>query len=85
MTEAVHGQVKGTALHTFFRGTHAIDGIWVTSDHEVLGASYLPFDSSMGDHRPVVVDISMGSLLGKNLNKVIPVKARQLSSKVERI
>ena len=27
----------------------------------------------------------MGSLLGKNLNKVVPVKARQLSSKVEPI
>ena len=62
-----------------------IDGIWVSSDLEIIGASYLPFDSSVGDHMPVMVEISMGSLLGKKLNKVVPVKARQLSSKVERI
>ena len=85
MTEAVHGQVKGTAPHTFFWGTNTIDGIWMTSDLEVLGASYLSFDSSVGDHRPVMVDISMGSLLGENLNKIVPVKAQQLSPKVERI
>ena len=57
----------------------------MTSNLKVLGASYLPFESSVWDHKPVVVDISMGSLLGKNLNKVVPVKARQLSLKVERI
>ena len=85
MTEAVHSQVSGTAPKTFFRGNNAIDGIWVSSDLEIIGASYLPFNSSVGDHKPVMVDISMGSLLGKRLNKVVPVKARQLSSKVERI
>ena len=52
---------------------------------EILGASYLPFDSSMGEHRPVMLDISLESLLGKRLNRVVPVKARLLSSKVERI
>ena len=52
---------------------------------EILGASYLPFDSSVGDHCPVMLDILLESLLGKRLNKVVPVKARLLSSKVERI
>ena len=85
MTEAVHSQVSGTAPKTFFRVKDAIDGVWVSSNLEIIGASYLPFDSSVGDHRPVMVDISLGSLLGKRLNKVVPVKARQLSSKVERI
>ena len=85
MTEAVHSQISGTTPQTFFRGKDAIDGVWVSSDLEIIGASYLPFDSSVGDHRPVMVDISMSSLLGKRLNKVVPVKARHLSSKVERI
>ena len=85
MTEAVHSQVSGTAPKTFFQGNNAIDRIWVSSDLEIIGASYLPLDSSVGDHRPVMVDISMGLLLGKQLNKVVPVKARQLLSKVERI
>ena len=83
--EAVHHQVSGKAPKTFFCGSKAIDGIWVSSDLEILGASYLPFDSSVGDHRPVMLDISLESLLGKRLNRVVPVKARLLSSKVERM
>ena len=55
------------------------------SNLEILGASYLPFDSSVGDHRPVMLDILLESLLGKRLNRVVPVNARLLSSKVERI
>jgi hypothetical protein len=85
MTEAVHQQASGSAPKTFFRGSYAIDGIWVSSDLEILGASYLPFDSSVGDHRPVMLDISLDSLLGKRLNRVVPVKARKLNSKVGRI
>ena len=85
MTEAVHQQASGSAPKTFFRGSHAIDGIWVSSDLEILGASYLPFDSSVGNHRPVMLDISLDSLLGKRLNRVVPVKARKLNSKVGRI
>ena len=85
MTEAVHQQASGSAPKTFFRGSHAIDGIWASSDLEILGASYLPFDSSVGDHRPVMLDISLDSLLGKRLNRVVPVKARKLNSKVGRI
>ena len=57
----------------------------MSNELEILGASYLPFDSSIGNHRPVMLDISLESLLGKRLNKVVPVKARPLSSKVERI
>ena len=84
MTEAVHQQASGSAPKTF-RGSYAIDGIWVSRNLEVLGASYLPFDSGVGDHRPVMLDISLDSLLGKRLNRVVPVKARKLNSKVGRI
>ena len=85
MTEAVHQQASGSAPKTFFRGSYAIAGIWVSSDLEILGASYLPFDSSVGDHRPVMLEISLDSLPGKRLNRVVPVKARKLNSKVGRI
>ena len=85
LKEAVHAQTKGQGPHTHNRGSQPIDGIWFTPDLELTGASYLPFDGSLGDHRPVVADFSQRSVLGTNLPKVVPVTARRLNSKVARI
>ncbi|EJK50414.1 hypothetical protein THAOC_30619, partial [Thalassiosira oceanica] len=77
------GQSRGPNTHN--RGSEPIDGIWYTPELELEGASYLPFDGSLGDHRPVVADFTQRSVLGKNLPRVVPVKARRLNSKVQRI
>ena len=55
MREAVHRAVPGQrGPPTHFKGSMksngAIDGIWISDDIELLGASYLPFDSELGDH-----------------------------------
>ena len=67
MEEVVASQTIGQkAPNTWFRGKDPIDGIWITKDIEVIRASYLPFDADAGDHRPVVVDLTMGSVLGQS-------------------
>ena len=72
MREVVHDQTPGEGLHTYFRGTDYIDGIWVSNEIEVFSAAYLLFDKYLGDHRPVAANISMNSLRGTNRPKVQP-------------
>jgi hypothetical protein len=88
--EAVHRAVPGKkGPPTHFKGNElnngAIDGIWLSNDLELLSASYLPFDGELGDHRPVVVDIHMRSVLGTLLHRIVPPKARRLNSRSPRI
>jgi sentrin-specific protease 1 len=89
MREAVHKLTEGRGPPTHFRGSEksngAIDGIWVSDDLEVVGASYLPFDHEIGDHRPVMVDILSRSILGVPKKTIVRPKARKLSSRVPRI
>jgi len=85
MREAVHSVASGQGPHTHIRGSEPIDGIWFSNDLELQGACYLPFDGSLGDHRPVVADFSHSSVLGLNLPRIVPSKARRLNSKVPRI
>ena len=78
-----HTQTKGPK--TYFRGKDAIDGIWVSEEVETSAAAYLPFDPELGDHRPVVANISKRSLLGTQGPRIKPPAARRLNSKVKRI
>jgi len=57
----------------------------VSEEIETSAAAYLPFDPDLGDHRPVVVNISKRSLLGVEGPKIKPSAARRLNSKVKRI
>ena len=72
MKETVHDQVAGLAPNTWFRGSDPIDGIWASSDLEVIGVSYLTHRTDLGNHHPVVANITMQSLLGNNISKIIP-------------
>jgi endonuclease/exonuclease/phosphatase family metal-dependent hydrolase len=90
MREAVHkatGGRRGPPTH--FRGNKqkngAIDGIYLSEDIELIGASYLPFDADLGDHRPVVVDVQMRSVLGTSIARIVRPTARRLNSKVKRV
>ena len=77
--------MEGMGPKTHFRGKESINGTWVSTDLEVTGASYLPFDPDVGDHRPVMIDITMESVLGATIPKIVPVKARQLNSKIKKV
>ena len=59
--------------------------MWFSSEIEVIAASYLPFHGDIEDHRPVVADATIQSILGTNLPKIIPPAARRLNSEVDRI
>ena len=85
MREAVHHATNAREPRTYFRGKLAIDGIWTTKDIEVSSAAYLPFDPELGDHRPVVANISKESLLGASGPRIALFAARKLNYKVERI
>ena len=86
MEEAVHSQMPGrSGPKTWFRGTESIGGIWTTDDIEVIAALYLPFDAHVGDHRPVIADFSMKSVLGTNTKRIIPYKACRLNAKIPRL
>ena len=85
MVEAVHDQVPGPGPKTWFRGKESIDGIWVSRALEIIGASYLPFHADLGDHRPVMLDLTVRSVLGGKLQKLTPPAARRLNSKVKRV
>ena len=84
MREAVHSETNSPGPKTWFRGADPIDGIWVSSEIDVIGASYLPFDGSLGDHRPVIADLTMSSVLGKHPKHIVPAQARRLDSKIVR-
>ena len=73
MREVVHSETKGPGPKTWFGGTYPIDGIWVSLEIDIIGASYLPFDGSLGDHRPVVADLTMSLVLGKRSKEYCPV------------
>ena len=83
MREVFHNQTPREGPHTHFRGTDSIDGIWVSNKIEVFSAAYLLFDKDLGDHRPVAVNISMNYLIGTNIPKVQPQRARTLNSSVK--
>ena len=85
MCEAVHKQVPGQGPNTHIDGSVPIDGIWYTPDLTLERASYLPFDPQLGDHRPVMAEFTQESVLGARLPRVVPHKARRLTSKVKRI
>ena len=75
MREVVHSETKGPRPKAWFTRSESIDGIWVSSEIDVIGVSYLPFDGSLGDHQLVMADLTMSSVLGKHLNNIVPVRA----------
>ena len=84
MREVVHSATMGTGPKTWFRGSESINRIWVSSEIDVISASYLPFNGLLGDHRPVMVNLTMSLVLGKHLKNIVPVQAHRLNSKVTR-
>jgi hypothetical protein len=69
---------------TFFQGSKPIDGLWVTSGIEIANACVMPFGYGIGDHRMLIIDVTMESLVGKNPTKVVRLASRWLNSKMPR-
>ena len=82
MKDVVYSETKGQGQKIWFRGKDPIAGIWGSSDIDIIGASYLPFEGTLGDHQPVMVDLIMSSVLGKRLKNIIPPNTLMLNTKV---
>ena len=88
MREAVHRAMpgrRGPSTHFTNKSDCSIDGIWISDDIELVSASYLPYDETIGDHRPVVIDVHVRSVLGTLMSRIQRPKARRLNSAVPRI
>jgi hypothetical protein len=72
LQEAVLRQTGRRTGATFFQGSKPINGLWVTSDIDIANACVMPFRYGIGDHQMFILDITMESLIGKNLTKVVP-------------
>ena len=70
-------QVSGPA--TFIRGQRQIDGAWVTPDINIRSARFLPFFFGVGDHRAIVLDIPIYSILGGDIHKISRPTSRRLT------
>jgi hypothetical protein len=71
LQEAVLRHTGSRTGATFFRGSKPIDGLWVTSNIEITNACVMPFGYRIGDHRMFILDVTMKSLVRKNLTKVV--------------
>jgi hypothetical protein len=52
---------------TFFCGSKPINGMWVSSDLEISNACVMPFGYRVGNHRALVLDVPLESLMGLTL------------------
>ena len=55
----------------FFRGSKPIDGLWISSNLDIINACVMPFGYSIGDHRAFILDIPIKSLVGVNPVKIV--------------
>ena len=84
MRDAVRARTGTPGPATWFRGRNQIDGAFATQNVDCCGARFLPFWAGIGDHRAVVIDIPLQSLVGEQLLKVVRPPARRLQCTIER-
>ena len=78
MVDAVRLKSNAPGPPTFVRGRRQIDGAWVTPDVNVERACFLPFFFGVGDHRAIIVDIPIHSLLGGDIHTIARPSSRRL-------
>ena len=88
MRDAVFSRHDGSrAPPTHQRGSHPIDGIFLSSVLPSSSCGYLPFGSTLGDHRPVWTDLDVQDLfrLGTSSGASQPSTARRLQCSDPRV
>jgi hypothetical protein len=66
--------------NTHIRGSKPIDGIYHSSNLEIVTTKMLSFHEGVGDHRTTLVDISARSLLGTDGMRISRPYARRLTT-----
>jgi hypothetical protein len=67
---------------TFVRGSKPIGGLWVSSDIEISNACVMPFGYGVGDNCASILDITIESLVGINLGKIVHPASQRLNSRL---
>ena len=70
---------------TYNNGSKAINEIFISSTLQITNVGYAQFGSTMGDHRPVWLDVTKATALGANLHRPTSRKARRLRCKDPRV
>ena len=82
LREAVIQHTGASPGATFFRGSKPIDGMWVSEDLDISNACAMPFRYGVGDHRALVLDIPLESMIGIDPVKIVRPVGRRLNSKL---
>ncbi len=67
---------------TFFGGSQPIDGLWTSDDLDISNACAMPFGYGLGNHRVIVLDIPLQSLVGVNPVRIVQPASRRLNSRL---
>ena len=71
----IHGNKPPSTYH---RGSHAIDGIFVSPSIKAIRAGYLAFGDTPGDHRCIWIDVPHKMILGYHMADIPRANARRL-------
>lgn len=71
LKEISHRHWGATPPHTHINGSIPIDGIFASAELEIMHCLHLSFHESVGDHRTMIVEISMRSILGQHQSSIV--------------
>jgi len=81
LKEVTHKWLGNKNFSTHINGSYQIDGAFMSEGIELTNVCFLDFNSSPGDHRAMILDISSRSMIGEYQQKVIrPVERRLVLS-----
>ena len=84
LEEATHKHWGIDEPNTYVYGdSKPIDGVYHTPDLVITAVAQLSFHEGVGDHRNILIDITTHSAIGKFERRVIPPKARRLTTRNE--
>jgi hypothetical protein len=76
---------SNTNIPTFHKGSHSIDGIFISSTINISKGGYLAFGLFPSDHRCLWIDTTYDNAFGYNMPRTVKPTARRLKSDDPRI
>ena len=70
---------------TYSRGSNPIDEIFVSASLNITSCGYLDYGNTLGDHRPIWIDIKKNTALGSKLPNLPNHQARRLKTTDPRV
>jgi len=80
LIETYKTQTQLPPPNSFFKGTRQLDAIWVSPSLHPKSTSITPHFFGVGDHRTIIVDFDVESILGNGFIPFCPQKMRRLNT-----